>query len=240
MSFKNIDKKLEKETEKKRLKKKKIIETVIFGFVVLAVIGGFIFAAVKLKDNSLNEPVFPVNAVVSTDQIKGNREAKTVLVEYSDFQCPACAAYVPLTKQLLEEFNDRIVFAYRHFPLSQHKNAKQAALASEAGGRQGKFWQIHDMIFENQEEWAETDNAEEIFIKYAEKSGLDIDRFKNDLKSEELKNKIAADLRSGQSANINSTPTFFLNGEKIQPKNYEEFKQMILLQIERVDGRINK
>ncbi len=240
MSFKNIDKKLEKETEKKRLKKKKIIETVIFGFIVLAVISGFIFAAVKLKNNSLNEPVFPVNAVVSTDQIKGNREAKTVLVEYSDFQCPACAAYAPLTKQLLEEFNDKIVFAYRHFPLVQHKNAKQAALASEAGGQQSKFWQIHDMIFENQEEWAETDNAEEIFIKYAEKSGLDIDRFKNDLKSEELRKKITADLRSGQTANINSTPTFFLNGEKIQPKSYEEFKQMILSQIERVDGRINK
>ncbi len=232
MSFKNIDKKLEKEMEKKRLKKKRAIKTVIFGFVVLAVVGGFILAAVKLKNNSLNEPVFSVNAVVSTDQIKGNREAKTVLVEYSDFQCPACAAYAPLTKQLLEEFNDKIAFAYRHFPLSQHKNAEPAALASEAGGRQGKFWQIHDMIFENQEEWAETDNAEEIFIRYAQMLGLDIEKFKSDLKLEELKKKITADLRSGQAANVNSTPTFFLNGEKIQPKSYEEFKQMILSQIE--------
>ena len=130
-------------------------------------------------------------------------------------------------KKIVEEFNDKMAFVYRHFPLPQHKNAELAALASEAGGRQNKFWQMHDAIFENQEEWEKAGNAEEIFIKYAEKIELNVEQFKNDLKSKELKNKVASDLRGGQSAGVNSTPTFFLNGEKIQSRSYEEFKQIM-------------
>lgn len=204
-----------------------MIEKIIFGMAILAVVGGFIFAAVKLKGDSSNSAALPVNAVVSTDQIKGSREAKTILIEYSDFQCPACAVYAPITKKIVEEFNDKMAFVYRHFPLPQHKNAELAALASEAGGRQNKFWQMHDAIFENQEEWEKAGNAEEIFIKYAEKIELNVEQFKNDLKSKELKNKVASDLRGGQSAGVNSTPTFFLNGEKIQSRSYEEFKQIM-------------
>lgn len=223
-----IDKKLEKETEKKRIKKRIMIERVVFGLIILAVIGGFIFAAVKLKNNSSSSSDLSINAIALTDQIKGNREAKTILIEYSDFQCPACAVYAPIIKQIVEEFNDKIVFAYRHFPLSQHKNAEIAAIAAEASGKQGKFWEMHDIIFENQNEWADSKNAKEIFIKYAEKIELNTERFKIDLELKELKEKTRKDLNSGISARVNSTPTFFLNGERVQPQSYEDFKQIII------------
>lgn len=227
-----IDKKLEKETEKKRLKKRIIIERVVFGLIILAVIGGFIFATVKLKNNSSSSAALSINAITSTDQIKGNREAKTILIEYSDFQCPACAVYAPIIKQIVEEFNDKIVFTYRHFPLSQHKNAEIAAIAAEASGKQEKFWEMHDIIFENQNEWADSKDVKEIFIEYAEKIGLNTEQFKSDLESKELKEKVRNDLNGGISAKVNSTPTFFLNGERVQPQSYEDFKQIIIQNVQ--------
>ena len=205
----------------------------------LILVGGSVWGLIKITQSSASQPTnqTAIDEVSSRDWVAGT--GKAVLVEYSDFQCPACAVYAPIVKQIAEDFQDKAVFAYRHFPLSQHKNAKLAALVSEAAGQQEKFWEIHDKIFENQKEWAENNapKAEEIFIKYAEELKLDIDKFKNDLKSKELKEKIDNDLNSGIKANVNSTPTFFLNAKKIQPGSYEEFKQAILSQI---DSQIDK
>src|SRR3989344_4022503 len=225
--------KQEKEIRKSEQARKGKIGKIILGLIIFLIIVGFIFAAIKFSGDSTPSQTLPIDAIVSSDQIKGNPTAKVILIEYSDFQCPACAVYAPIVKQIAEDFQDKAVFAYRHFPLSQHKNAKLAALASEAAGQQGKFWEMHDKIFENQKEWAENSAAktEEIFIKLAETLALDVEQFKNDLKSKELKEKIDNDLNSGIKVNVNSTPTFFLNAEKIQPGSYEEFKQVILSQI---------
>ena len=244
--FDNSNKKQEYELEKQEKERKKSeqakkgkIEKIILGLIIFLIIVGFIFAAIKFSGDSTPSQTLPIDAIVSSDRIKGNPIAKVILIEYSDFQCPACAVYAPIVKQIAEDFQDKAVFAYRHFPLSQHKNAKLAALVSEAAGQQEKFWEMHDKIFENQKEWAENSSqkAEEIFIKLAEELKLDIDKFKNDLKSKELKEKIDNDLNSGIKVNVNSTPTFFLNAEKIQPGSYEEFKQVILSQI---DSQIDK
>ena len=231
--------KQEKEIRKSEQARKGKIGKIILGLIIFLIIVGFIFAAIKFSGDSTPSQTLPIDAIVSSDRIKGNPIAKVILIEYSDFQCPAGAVYAPIVKQIAEDFQDKAVFAYRHFPLSQHKNAKLAALVSEAAGQQEKFWEIHDKIFENQKEWAENSSqkAEEIFIKLAEELKLDIDKFKNDLKSKELKEKIDNDLNSGIKANVNSTPTFFLNAEKIQPGSYEEFKQVILSQI---DSQIDK
>ena len=236
--FENFEKH-EKEIKKSEQARKRKIEKIILGLIIFLIIVGFIFAAIKFSGDSTPSQTLPIDAIVSSDRIKGNPIAKVILIEYSDFQCPACAVYAPIVKQIAEDFQDKAVFAYRHFPLSQHKNAKLAALASEAAGQQGKFWEMHDKIFENQKEWAENSAAktEEIFIKLAETLALDVEQFKNDLKSKELKEKIDNDLNSGIKVNVNSTPTFFLNAEKIQPGSYEEFKQVILSQI---DSQIDK
>jgi len=127
---------------------------VLWLLIVLAV-GGGILGMIKLAARAPQDagPTITVDAINSGDWVKGSPSAKALLVEYSDLQCPACAYYYPLLKKLNEEFGDKLAIAYRHFPLPMHQNAKGAAYAAEAAGRQGKFWEMHDMIFGQQSAW---------------------------------------------------------------------------------------
>lgn len=168
-------------------------------------------------------------SVKESDWVKGNSNASVTLIEYSDFQCPACGAYHPIVKQLVKEFNNQIIFVYRHFPLRQiHPNAELAARAAEAAGKQGKFWEMYDLIFENQRSWSNERNTKETFTNYAKSLGLDVGKFKSDLESKEVREKVDNDYKSGLALRVNATPTFFLNGQKLQNlRNYEEFKELI-------------
>ena len=170
----------------------------------------------KQGSDTGSEPISDLK-ISATDVTKGNPNATVELIEYSDFQCPACAAYYPYVKQMLAEYNDKIRFAYRHFPLSQHRNAPLAARAAEAAGNQGKFWGMHDLIFEEQKAWENNNKAGEVFTVLAQRLGLDMERFNKDIDSEEIKNKVENDFKSGLRAGVNSTPTFFLNGVKLNP-----------------------
>lgn len=167
-------------------------------------------------------------ALDQADHTKGSKTPKASLVEYSDFQCPACGAYYPMLEEVFAEYKDRISFTYRHFPLPQHKNALPAAYASEAAGKQGKFWEMADLLFKNQNDWSESVTAQLTFERYAQKLGLDLARFKNDMKSDEVKARVERDRKSGQLSNIDHTPTFFLNGKMAtNPKSKEELKALI-------------
>ena len=168
-----------------------------------------------------------INEISPDDWVKGNKDSKTLLVEYSDFQCPACGAYYPVVKKLVAEHGSEFQLAYRHFPLPQHGNAKNAAYAAEAAGSQGKFWEMHDMIFEHKNEWSEKSNAEDIFLQYASSLGLDLEKFNRDRDAETTKDKVQKSYDSAVANFINATPTFFLNGERIQPRSYEEFVGLI-------------
>ena len=134
-----------------------------------------------------------------------------------------------MVKRLAEEEGEKVLVVYRHFPLrSIHKNAENAARASEAASLQGKFWEMHDMLFENQEEWARQGNPKSTFKTYAERLGLDTDKFMDDLGSSEVRNRVNKDYLTGAKANIPGTPTFFLNGERIQtPRSYAAFKGLV-------------
>lgn len=167
------------------------------------------------------------NAISATDWTRGNAAAAVTIIEYSDFQCPACKVYHSVVRQVLDEYGDRVHFGYRHFPLPQHKNAKPAAYAAEAAGKQGKFWEMHDMIFDRQDEWAEAGDAEAMFREYAGSLGLDLARYDADAALEDVERKVETDYASGVQSLVNATPTFFLNGVRIQPRNYDEFKQFI-------------
>jgi protein-disulfide isomerase len=194
------------------------------------VIAGGIFGMVKLgAKNPADQTGSLIDLTSSSDWSKGNKEAKIVLVEYSDFQCPACGAYYPLLKQLNQELSGEVQFVYRHFPLRQiHANAELAARAAEAAGRQGKFWEYHDLLFENQREWSEESRARDIFVRYAQSLDLDTGRFTNDMDSQEIKEKVDKDYASGVRSAVDATPTFFLNGKRIQnPRSYEEFRSVI-------------
>ncbi len=145
----------------------------------------------------------------------GSASAKVTLVEFSDYQCPACGAAYPIIKQIINDYKDKVLFVYRNFPLSIHQNSKIAAEAAEAAGAQGKYWQMHDMLFENQSAWSSSSNPLDMFTEYAKSIGLDTDKFKNDVEGNKYSDKIKADINDGVSLGVNSTPTFYLNGEKV-------------------------
>lgn len=210
------------------MERKFIIGIIVATLAILGV-GIFFVSREAPSKNSTSVSSGELLKVAEDDWVKGNKEAKVTLIEYSDFQCPACGAYYPIVKQLNHEIGDKIVFAYRHFPLRQaHPNAELAAQAAEAAGRQGKFWEMHDMLFENQKEWSNQSSPKETIGKYAQSLNFDIERFKSDLDSKEVKGKVNNDYQSGIKARVNSTPTFFLNGNKLDnPRNYEEFKDLI-------------
>lgn len=220
----------EKEQEIRQLHRRRLIKRVALWSFVALFVGGAVFGLIKLGTNtSSNQTASLISSISPSDWSKGNAEAKVVLVEYSDFQCPACGTYYSLVKQLNKEFVEKIQFAYRHFPLKQiHLNAELAARAAEAAGRQDKFWEMHDLIFEKQNEWSNLRNAKDSFARYAQLLNLDVERFNKDLDSKEIKEKVEGDYQSGIRSVVNSTPTFFLNDIKLQnPRSYEDFRNLI-------------
>lgn len=164
---------------------------------------------------------------------KGNPSARITIIEYSDFECTACARYYGITKRLSHELGDDFKIIFRHFPIiPKHANAVLAAKTAEAAGLQGKFWEMHDMLFEKQKEWSERKKEEvrTIFVRYAVALNLNVPKFKNDLDSQEVSDRVTNDARTGRNSGVKNTPTFFLNGEKItnKPYSYETFKDLIL------------
>lgn len=157
-----------------------------------------------------------------TIYIKGNKDANVYLVEFSDFQCPACKAYQPTIKTIVDKYKDKLVFGYRHFPLDQHPFAQKAALAAEAAGVQGKFWEMHDLLFENQEKFSDS-----IFAELANQLNLDKEKFATASNDTKLKEKIFADQTYGQKAGVDATPTFFLSGKKLNLVSTNDLIQQI-------------
>jgi len=134
-------------------------------------------------------------------------------------------------KEITKDYGDKIQLIYRHFPLSYHANSFLAAQAAEAAGKQDKFWEMHNLLFENQEVWANQSgaDAEKTFTSYAQSLVLNIDQFKKDLSSVEVRAKIEKDYQSGVRSGVDATPTFFLNGKKLPlPRNYKEFENAII------------
>lgn len=221
-------KKQEKEGSHKRIARKRLYKRIMLWLTVVLVVGGSVWGIIKIAQAPKRPSASLIRPVSAEDWIQGNKQAKVVLIEYSDFQCPACGAYHPLVKQLVKEFGVTIALVYRHFPLPQHANAKIAAYAAEAAGRQNKFWEMHDVIFENQDKWAESGGARDVLISYANTLGLNLDQFKKDIDDSAVHQKVEKNLTDGTRGNINHTPTFFLNGKEIEnPRSYNEFKDVI-------------
>ena len=179
-------------------------------FIAIAVITVFIIG-IGIMLMSRPAPVLERSQLLPAGSYtQGNKEAKTYLVEFSDFQCPACRSFQPQVKALVEKNKDKLVFAYRHFPLAQHPLALPAALAAEAAGEQEKFWEMHDYIFENQESL-----SEEILLSAPEKLGLDKEKYLKAFKDKKYQDKIDKDTSDGRKFSVDATPTFFLNGKKL-------------------------
>ena len=206
--------------------------TIVSIVVVIALVGFGIFllnteGPSGTPDNG--EGGGEVEGIAASDWVTGNPDARVSLIEYGDFQCPACGAFHPIVSQLKDEFGDQVAFSYRHFPLrSIHPNAEAAARAAEAAGMQGRFWEMHDLLFERQTEWANQLGAIGVINGYAEEMGLDMEKYEADLASDEVADLVAEDLLSANRNGLNSTPTFVLNGQIIQtPRSVEQFRTLL-------------
>jgi protein-disulfide isomerase len=143
-------------------------------------------------------------------------------------KCPACGVYNPFIKKLLTDYSGKINYTFRNFPLSQHKNTEVSSAAALAAGIQGKYFQMHDVIFENQTAWAALPDPSNIFIGYAKDLGLNTDQFTSDMKSSKVKDIITSDTKDGTTVGISETPTFYINGRKIAlDGTYDQFKNLV-------------
>lgn len=177
--------------------------------VIIALIGGVWWLA-------RDEAGAPSGNSNLSNNTYGTGSSGVELVEFADFQCPSCAQFYPIVKEVKEKYKDKITFRFRHFPLQTiHPNARAAHRAAEAAARQGKFWEIHDLLYENQTTWSSSNNAASQFEAFAEQLGLNMDQYKADVASSDTNSIINADVSLGGSQNVTGTPTFFLDGENL-------------------------
>lgn len=166
--------------------------------------------------------------ITNSDLTQGLKSSKATLIEYADFQCPACGAYYPLVKQLLSDYKGKIFYVYRYFPLKQiHQNAMLAAQASYAANLQGQFWPMYNLLYQNQNKWANLSNPMDTFVSYAKSLNLNTSKFTKDTQAQGTIDFINNEENAGIQIGINHTPTFFLNGKEVAPQSYEQFKQLI-------------
>lgn len=207
----------------------KIILGIILATIVIIIGGVFFFSQGGKSTTTTSGVKVDNNLLIRSDSYKiSSPSAQVTLVEFGDYQCPACGSYFPVVQQVLTQFQGTINFVFRNFPLNQHQNARIAAQSAEAAGLQGKFWPMFDMIYGNQSTWSDLPNARDTFVSYAKNIGLNLDQFKKDVDSDKIKQKIDRDVSDGNSLGVDSTPTFFLNSEKIQnPSSYDDFSTLV-------------
>src|SRR3989449_3795286 len=184
---------------------------------------------VKAKADTFVEVKLPEDSGVaykidtSRNPLRGPKEAPVTIVEFSDFQCPYCAGLESTLDQVLKAFPKEVNLIYKQFPLNIHQYARQAAVASMAAHQQGKFWQLHDKMFQNF-----TAISEENIKKWAKEVGLNMGDFEKSMQSGTLETIVQKDIADGAAARVLGTPTLFVNGKRVQDRSFEGFKKTIL------------
>jgi protein-disulfide isomerase len=208
-----------------------VIVVIILAFVGIIALGGSKNNSSSGKSGTLSE------------HIEGNGQDHVTLVEYGDYQCPFCGQYYATVKQVQSEYNNQITFQFRNFPLTQlHPNAFAGARAAEAASLQGKFWQMHDLLYEQNQlyynggqpanSWIGASDPTPYFNADAQLLGLNVNKFKQDYGSDAVDNVINADMNEGNKLSVNATPTFFLDGKQVQINNsVSSFQQVINAEI---------
>lgn len=183
---------------------------------LLVVIGAIALVVAKPATTKSELPIDASLLIHPDSHTLGAADAKVKIVEFGDYQCPACGYAHPIVKQILKDYsaNPNVSFTFRNYPLPMHQNARVSAQAAEAAAAQGKFWEMHDMLYDKQEEWGESNSALQYFTTYATAIGLDVAKFTKDVEGNKYTSVINADVKDGDDVNVNSTPTFFINGKK--------------------------
>jgi len=197
---------------------------IIFSVAVVLILGGLV-AWTRITNPPIDVTGVENNSVVAAssqngniaDHTTGSDTNKILLVEYGDYQCPSCAGASPNLNTLIDEYEE-VTFIFRNFPLTSiHPNARAASAVAEAAGLQGKFWEMHDMLYEKQSDWNSLDPKQRVtvFNGYATTLGLNVDKFEEDVASKSVNQKISFDLALGKSVDVSATPAFFLDGKEV-------------------------
>jgi protein-disulfide isomerase len=197
---------------------KRNLPLLIIGTVLLVALigGGILYNRSKPAPEPPKPPAANIAPGAEPPRLRGNASAPVMLEEFGDFQCPPCGLLHPELKEIEKQYGDKLVVSFRQFPLPQiHKNAYDAARAAEAAGLQGKFWEMHDMLYEKQKEWEFAVDGRKVFTDYARTLGLDAERFSRDLGGDVATGRVALDIRRGKSLGVQGTPTIFINGKLV-------------------------
>jgi protein-disulfide isomerase len=201
---------------------KRYLPFLIVALVALATLGSgaILYHAKRPHVLSIAEDkTTAVKSDAEAPHIRGNPNAQVTLEEYGDFQCPPCGMFAAFLAQLEKEYDSRLRVVFRNFPLKMHEHAQEAAIAAEAAGMQGRFWEMHDVLYREQESWSKAPNARELFESYAGTIGLDVDKFKKDMDGEQARARVDSDRQRGESLGIQLTPTLFINNQPLDPKD---------------------
>ena len=147
--------------------------------------------------------------------VRGRADAPVALVEFGDFQCPPCANLADPINQLERDYRSRLRVVFRHFPLPSHQHAREAALASEAASLQNRFWEMHDLLYREQSVWSKAPEVRVLFNAYAGMLGLNIDRFRKDMESDQAKARVGSDEQQALALGLATTPTIFINDHQV-------------------------
>ena len=201
---------------------KRYLPFFIVGMVALVTIasGTMLYRAKRLPALAIPENS-TTSAMGGTEMVhvRGRADAPVTLVEFGDFQCPPCATLADPINQLEREYGSRLRVVFRHLPLANHKHAREAALASEAAGLQGHFWEMHDLLYREQSVWSKAPDVRVLFNAYAGMLGLNIDRFRKDMESEQAKTRVKSDEQQALALALANTPTIFINDHRVPPAN---------------------
>ncbi len=147
--------------------------------------------------------------------VRGPANASVCLEEFGDFQCPPCIALFPVLKKVESDYGVRLCVTFRQFPLAVHRRALEAARAAEAAGLQGRFWEMHDVLYQNGWVWSRVPDPHALFAQFAQTLGLDVERFKRDMESEQVNSRIISDQQRGASLHVDRTPVLFINNRRV-------------------------
>lgn len=209
---------------------------ILIGIAGLVILGGVLLAI--FANPQPKEPGAPVDTnslIRENNHVLGSRDAKVKIVEFADYQCPACKAASPILKRIMDEYSDNpdVALVFKNFPLdSIHPNARIGAEAAEAAGEQGKYWEMYEILYNNQEQWSVNPSPLDLLVSYAQQIGIEnIDQFRESVQIRKYNEIISADVSDGQSLGVNSTPTIYVNGNKLDNYQYETIKNAIIAEL---------
>ena len=210
---------------------KRYLPFIIIVAVALATFGGgtVLYRAKRPQVKNIPESQSVSAKSDTLAHVRGNPDAPVTLEEFADFQCPPCGQFAPFAEELLREYDSRLRVVFRNFPLPVHEHAREAAMAAEAAGFQGKFWEMHDTLYREQLAWSKAPNTRELFESYASMLGLNMEQFKKDMDSDKAKERVDSDHALGDSLGIKVTPTLFINKRPVeqQQKNPDGLRAAI-------------